>query len=171
MYNADMQKLTGRLYPLALLVLGVGLFLFGLYTMSYLVNNVWPVDTGRTDLIRAIGQQRVTGSMLLAASRSDAILAMLAAAGLAAAGLTLPIAYYLNKRFARDLRDGAPPSLWVVLRQAALFGAWVAFCVWLQLNRTLGFAVALLAAVVIILLEVILQIRSRVSAAEKQHVT
>jgi uncharacterized membrane protein (UPF0136 family) len=40
-------------------------------------------------------------------------------------------------------------------------GSWAAFCVWLQMNRTLGLAVAILVAVVLILFEMLLQLRQR----------
>ncbi len=43
-------------------------------------------------------------------------------------------------------------------------GFWVAFCLWLQMNRTFGLAVALLAAAVLILFELVLQIRERAAA-------
>jgi hypothetical protein len=51
-------------------------------------------------------------------------------------------------------------ALWV--------GLWVAFCLWLQMNRTLGVAVAALGAAVVILFEVVLQIRARATAVQQQ---
>jgi hypothetical protein len=42
-------------------------------------------------------------------------------------------------------------------------GFWVSFCLWLQMNRMLGVAVALLVAAVLILFEFIVQIRTRAS--------
>jgi uncharacterized membrane protein (UPF0136 family) len=40
-------------------------------------------------------------------------------------------------------------------------GLWVAFCIWLQMNRTLGLAVALLVAAVFVMFEFLIQVRTR----------
>jgi uncharacterized membrane protein (UPF0136 family) len=40
-------------------------------------------------------------------------------------------------------------------------GLWVAFCTWLQMNRSFGIGVAALVAAVLIMFEILLQIRSR----------
>ena len=44
----------------------------------------------------------------------------------------------------------------------------MAFCLWLQMNRTLGVAVAALVAAVLILFEVVLQIRARAASVQQQ---
>jgi hypothetical protein len=76
--------------------------------------------------------------------------------------------YYVNKRLNRAVLRGRPPVFLVVLRQAMFTGFWVAFCLWLQMNRTFGVAVALLAAAVLVLFELVLQIRERASAVQEQ---
>jgi hypothetical protein len=40
-------------------------------------------------------------------------------------------------------------------------GLWASFCVWLQMNRLLSVAMALLVAVVLIMFEFLLQLRTR----------
>jgi hypothetical protein len=72
-------------------------------------------------------------------------------------GLMLPLTSFLNKRFV----PGRAPTYFTVIRQAMWVGLWVAFCVWLQMNRTLGLAVASLVAVVLIMFEALLQVRTR----------
>ena len=57
-------------------------------------------------------------------------------------------------------RKPAPASLLVTMRQSLWFGIWVAFCMWLQINRTFGLAVAGLVAIVLVLLELLLMMRS-----------
>ena len=78
----------------------------------------------------------------------------------AVTGLVLPLAYYLNKRFGK----GESSHFLVVVRQAMWLGIWVAACIWLQMNRTLGLGVALLVAAVLFTVEVLLQVRTRAAA-------
>jgi uncharacterized membrane protein (UPF0136 family) len=40
-------------------------------------------------------------------------------------------------------------------------GLWFAFCAWLQMNRTLGIAIAALVAIVLLMFELLLQVRHR----------
>jgi len=150
-------------------VLGVLLFIIGLLAMEYIVDNWWPFDINRLDLVRAAAQGRVNASALLEAANYEIILAFLATVLTAVAGLILPIAYLLNQRFAAftDRRFGQIESsrLMVALRQSVAVGIWVSFSLWLQMNRSLGLAVALLVAGVLILFEILLQIRSRTAQA------
>ena len=53
-------------------------------------------------------------------------------------------------------------------RQSLFVGLWVAFCLWLQMNRTFGPAVAILAAAVLVLFELVLQIRERATLVQQQ---
>ncbi len=159
-----------RLGIIPVLLLGAGLVVLGVLALNHIANTMWPFDVSRIELVRATAQQRVDASMLLAAANSEIILAFLASVVVAVTGLALPVAYFLNKRFDPQYQDGDTPSMMTVTRQALLVGLWVAFCLWLQMNRTLGIAVAALVAGVFILFEVLLQIRARASAMQQQHV-
>ena len=154
------------------LVLGILLFAIGLLAMEYIVNSWWPIDINRLDLVRAAVQERADAAALLEAANFEIILAFLATVLTAVTGLALPVSYLLNQRFAvyTDRRFGQIESsrLMVALRQAMGVGLWVAFCLWLQMNRSFGLAVALLVAAVLILFEILLQIRSRAAQANLQ---
>ena len=157
---------------LSSVILGALLVALGLLAMEYVVNNWWPVDINRLDLVRAAAQDRADAASLLEAANFEIILVFLATVLTAVTGLILPISYLLNRRFATitDRRFGqmATPSLLVALRQSMAVGIWVAFCLWLQMNRSFGLAVALLVAAVLILFEFMLQIRSRTAQANLQ---
>lgn len=162
------MKILQRMGVFPYFLLGVALFIIGLLTVDYIVNNFWPFDVARLDLVRATALDRVDAPSLLEAANRELVFALLGAVLIAVTGLALPLAYVLNKRFGRyaDERFGtsvATPFL-VVLRQAMGVGFWVSFCLWLQMNRALGFAAALLVAAVLILFELLLQIRRRVTA-------
>lgn len=154
---------------IAALVLGALLLVIGLLAMEYVVNNWWPIDINRLDLVRAAADGRADAAALLEAANFEIILVFLATVLTAVTGLALPISYLFNRRFTAytDRRFGAIESsrLLVALRQAMAAGIWVAFCLWLQMNRTFGLAVALLVAAVLILFEILLQIRSRTAQA------
>lgn len=167
-YNPAMQRFVRRLGVVPVLALSVALFLLGLLAVDRIVNTMWPFDVARIELVRATAQQRVDAAMLLAAANNDVIIAFLASVIVAVTGLTMPLAYYFNKRLnPPELHDQPPPFL-IVLRQAMWVAFWVAFCLWLQMNRTLGLAVAALAAAVLILFELVLQIRARASIVQGQ---
>jgi hypothetical protein len=157
---------------LSALILGVFLFLLGLTAMEFVVNNWWPIDINRLDLVRAATQGRADAASLLEAANFEIILVFLATVLTAVTGVVLPISYLLNRRFATytDRRFGKTDDsrLLVALRQSMATGIWVAFCLWLQMNRSFGLAVALLVAVVLILFEILLQIRSRAAQANLQ---
>lgn len=154
------------------LILGALLVAIGLLAMEFVINNWWPIDINRLDLVRAAAQDRADAASLLEAANFEIILVFLATVLTAVTGLVLPISYLLNRRFAAytDRRFGQMDSsrLLVALRQSMAAGIWVAFCLWLQMNRSFGLAVALLVAVVLILFEILLQIRSRAAQANLQ---
>ncbi|MDJ0754214.1 MAG: hypothetical protein QNJ45_11885 [Ardenticatenaceae bacterium] len=151
-----MKKFFERLGIFPFLLLGIGFFVLGLAALNYLTNNIWPIDVERLDLIRAIAANQVNPAALLEAAYPEVILAFLASVSLTFIGLTMPIAYILNRRFMR-----AYPGFMAVMRQGLWAGLWVAFCVWLQMNRTFGIAVAVLVATIFVLLEIMLQVRKR----------
>ena len=153
-----MAKFWQRLGVLPAFILGITLFAFGLITLSYILNNWWPNDVSRLDLIRdtALGQAEATA--LLEAANTEILLAFLAAVLVTGTGIMLPLAHFLNKRFGRET---IYPPLLVTLRQAMWFGLWAAFCIWLQMNRMLGSAIAGLVAVVFLLMEMLIQIRTQ----------
>ncbi|MCP4420238.1 MAG: hypothetical protein GY805_26840 [Chloroflexi bacterium] len=151
------------------LILGILLFIIGLLASEYIIDNWWPIDINRLDLVRAAAQSRTNAASLLEAANFEIILAFLATVLTAVTGFTLPVAYLLNHRFTAytDRRFGHIESsrLMVALRQSMAVGIWVAFCLWLQMNRSLGLAVVLLVAAVLILFEILMQIRSRTAQA------
>ncbi len=153
-------------------ILGALLIALGLLAMEYVVNNWWPIDINRLDLVRAAAEGRADAASLLEAANLEIILVFLATVLTAVTGLALPIAYLLNRRFTAytDQRFGRIESsrLMVALRQAMAVGIWVSFCLWLQMNRAFGVAVALLVAAVLILFEILMQIRSRTAQANLQ---
>ncbi len=163
-----MRNLARRLGVVPVLALSAGLIVLGVLAVNHIVNTMWPFDVSRIELVRATAQQRVDAAMLLAAANNQIIIAFLASVVVAVAGLAMPLAYYLNKRLNPPDRRDRPPSILAVLRQSLYAGLWVAFCLWLQMNRTLGLAVAALVAAVFILFELLLQIRARASAAQEQ---
>lgn len=139
------------------LLLGAGLFFIGFLALNYIVNSWWPFDVGRLDLVRATALNRADAALLLDSANPQILGAFLGTVLLTVTGLVLPLASFLNKRFV----PSRPPTYFVVLRQSMWVGLWVAFCVWLQMNRTLGLAVAGLVAVVLIMFEGLLQVRTR----------
>ena len=154
-----------RIGFISALVLGGLLLLIGLLAMEFVINNWWPIDINRLDLVRAAAAGRADAVSLLEAANLEIILVFLATVLTAVTGVALPLSYLLNRRFSAftDKRFGKVESsrLLVALRQAMAVGIWVAFCLWLQMNRSFGLAVALLVAAVLVLFEVLLQIRSR----------
>ncbi len=155
-----MKKIFGRLGISPYLLLGLGLLILGLMAMNHIVDNWWPFNVERLDLVRATALGLVDPVSLMDAANTEIILAFLSAVLVAAIGLALPIAYFLNWRFGQS-DGGSNPHFLVVLRQAMWFGFWVSFCLWLQMSRMLGVAAAILVAGVLILLELMLQIRTR----------
>lgn len=157
---------------LSSLILGAILLALGLLAMEYVINNWWPIDINRLDLVRAAAQDRADAASLLEAANIEIILVFLSTVLIAVTGLVLPISYLLNRRFSvyTDRRFGEmeSPRLLVALRQSIAAGVWVAFCLWLQMNRSFGVAVAILVATVLILFEILLQIRSRAAQANLQ---
>lgn len=157
-----MQNSTRSPGILLALVLGVALCAIGLLTLQYIVDDWWPIDVARLDLIRDTVLDRIDASTLLGAANGEVIVAFLAAVMVTLTGLVLPLAYFLNKRFGRATTF---PPLLVALRQAMWVGLWGAFCTWLQMNRALGLAIALLVAFVFVLFELLVQIRTQVARA------
>ncbi len=151
-----MRNFFERLGVTPFFVVGLALLALGLVTLNYLTNDIWPIDVNRLDLVRAVAEDQANPAALLDAAYPEVILAFLMAVTLTMVGLTMPIAYILNKRFSRSY-----PGFFPVMRQAIWAGLWIAFCLWLQMNRTFGLAVAALVATVFVLLEIMLQVRAR----------
>ena len=169
-YNCVMKSLD-RLGIFPSLVIGAIIFILGLMALLYITNNFWLFDVSRIDLLRATAADRADAASLLAAANTEILIGFLLGTFLMATGFALPIAYLLNKRLGHmaDERIGATRSIefLVVLRQAFGFGVWVSFCVWMQMNHTFGIAIAFLVAAVLILFEVLLQIKSRTAVVEE----
>ena len=161
-----MRNIFSKLGVLPALILGMGLFALGLITMNHIVDRWWPFDVARLDLVRATALGVADAGSLMGAANNEAIFAFLAAVMLAVTGICLPIAYFLNKRFGVH-SDTAVPEFFIVLRQSMWVGLWATFCVWLQMNRFLGFAIAVLVAVIFILFEFLLQVRTRTATVHQ----
>lgn len=144
-----------RIFP----IIGLGVLIFGLGVLALLqiTNNWWPFDVARLDLVRATPQGQADAPLILEAGHAEIILTFLASVVAIVAGLALTPVYYLNIRFGRARH----PRFLLVLRQSMWVGAWVAFCIWLQMNRTFGIAIALLVGAVLIIFEILLQVRTR----------
>jgi hypothetical protein len=156
-----MNNFLNRFGAIPFVFLGGALLLVGLLAMNHILDNFWPIDVSRLDLIRDTALDRAEATSLLQAANQEIIVAFLAGVLVAVTGLVLPLAYFLNKRFG----NADPAHFLVILRQAMWVGAWIAFCTWLQMNRTLGWGVAILVATVFAIFEVMLQVRERASAA------
>jgi hypothetical protein len=159
-----MDNLIKRFGAIPFVILGGMLMFIGIMAMNHIVVNFWPIDVGRLDLIRDVPLNRATATSLLQAANQEIIVAFLAGVAVAVTGLVLPLVYYLNKRFG----SGDPSHYLIVFRQSMWFGAWFAFCTWLQMNRSLGWGVALLVASVLAILEVLLQVRQRAAAVNER---
>lgn len=162
------MKFIQKMGVIPYLLLGIGLAFIGFTAWLYITNSFFPFDPDqRLDLVRSVGLGRADAATILEASSSELIFAFLATIFLMITGIALPFAYFLNKRFGKyaDERFGESSStpFLVVLRQAIGVGFWASFCLWLQMNRAFGFAAALLVAFVLILFELLLQIRTRVA--------
>jgi hypothetical protein len=153
-----MRTFWHRLGSLPFFLVGAALLALGLLALNHIVNNYWPVDVARLDLIRGSALGTADAPSLLEARNGEILVAFLASVMVAITGLVLPLVYYLNRRFQPA---GAAPRFLTVLRQSLWIGLWVAFCAWLQMNRTFGVAVALLVAFVLFLFELLLQVRHR----------
>lgn len=153
-----MTRIWLRLGPLPVILIAAGLVALGLLALNHIVNNFWPIDVARLDLVRASALGTADAPSLLDAANTEIVLAFLASVMVAATGLVFPVAYLLNRRLhAGDQR----PHFLVVLRQSMGVGLWLAFCAWLQMNRTLGISIALLVAAVLLMFELLLQVRHR----------
>ena len=153
-----MKATLKRLGILPYLILGLSLMVLGLLAMNHAVDNWWPFDVARLDLVRATALDQVDPAGLMESVNVDIVFAFLCAVVAVATGIALPIIYFLNRRFSDQ-----KPHFLVVLRQSMWVGFWVSFCLYLQMNRMFGIAIALLVAAVLILFEFIVQIRTRAS--------
>lgn len=161
-----MGKSIKRLGVFPSLLLGSGLLVIGLLAMFHIVDNWWPFDVHRLDLVRSTALGRAEAAMMLEAANVEILLAFLATVLVATTGLVLPLAFILNRRLSqrRDADRRPSPPFLVTLRQAMWVGLWVAICIWLQMNRALGFAIAGLVAVVLVLFELLLHVRTRAAS-------
>lgn len=166
-YNTGMRTKIERLTLIPPLVLGIALLMVGYLSLNHIVDNWWPFDVARLDLVRATALDRADAALLLEAADFNILLAFFASIIAAITGLTMPLAHVLGRRFGQftDPVSGkrSYPPLYVTLRQSMGLGTWVAFCTWLQMNRAFGIAIAVLVLAVIVLFEMLLQVRARAS--------
>lgn len=156
-----MHESMNRLGIFPYLLFGAGLLVLGMLATNHIVNNFWPFDVTRLDLVRDAATDRASASAMIDAANGQIVLAFLASVMVAVTGLVMPFVYYGNVRFDPDPGSA---SLIVVVRQALLVGLWLAFCVWLQMNRSLSPAIALLVGAVLATFEILLQIRRRATS-------
>lgn len=74
-------------------------------------------------------------------------------------GAALPLVWLLHRRFGPTRAANGGPGFGTLARQAAWVGAWGTACAWLQMHRMFSWAMGLLVAVVLVLLEALLQTR------------
>jgi hypothetical protein len=72
-------------------------------------------------------------------------------------GISLPVIYYLHKRFPSNPR--VTPV--ILVREALWFGVYVDIILWLQLGKVLNSALAIFIAVGLILIEFLIRMRER----------
>jgi hypothetical protein len=72
-------------------------------------------------------------------------------------GITLPVVYYLHKRFPSNPR--VTPV--ILVREALWFGVYIDITLWLQLGKVLNSALAIFIAVGLILIEFLIRMRER----------
>jgi hypothetical protein len=130
-----MNKLLRNLNPWMILLTGSALGLGGLVLGANLLL-AWPVS-----------------------SEHDYRLLFFAAIWLATSGIALPLIWLLHRRFGRPDAGENWRSFLTLLRQAAWTGIWGTACAWLQTNRTLNWAMALLLLIVLVLIEALLLTR------------
>ncbi|MGH2537986.1 MAG: hypothetical protein ACRDHL_11375 [Candidatus Promineifilaceae bacterium] len=156
-----MTRLAERLGIPLFILIGGGLAAVGLLALNHILNNFWPIDVARLDLIRSSVLDQAEATVLLQAGNNEIILAFLACVLIFITGLALPFVYWFNQRFGQ----GPAYHFLVALRQAMWIGIWLAFSLWLQMNRSLGWGVAVLVAAVFVILEILLQVRERAADA------
>jgi hypothetical protein len=130
-----MNKLLRTLNPWLVLLTGVALGLGGLVLGANLVL-AWPVS-----------------------SEHDYRLLFFVAIWLAISGIALPLVWLLHRRFGRPDAGENWRSFLTLFRQAAWIGIWGTVCAWLQTNRTLNWAMALLLLIVLVLTEALVLTR------------
>ena len=72
------------------------------------------------------------------------------------AGIALPISYLIQRRFATQYVPGK-----VMVREAILFGVFIALLAWLQLGRIISNLIIVIIAAGFILLEVLLRMAEK----------
>ena len=85
---------------------------------------------------------------------------------LALSGTALPLVWLLHRRFGSPDAGESWRSFGVLVRQALWVGTWFTAGAWLQMYRTLNWAMALLLLVVFVLLEMLLLTRRE---SEQEH--
>lgn len=90
-----MSKTMSRLGVIPSLLLGAALLAVGLLALTHIVDNWWPFNVERLDLVRATAQERAEAALLLDAANVEIVLAFLGSSLVAVTGLVLPLAYIL----------------------------------------------------------------------------
>ena len=154
-----MRGLTRRVGIIPYFLFGILIAFFGLMALNHIVNSFWPIDVERLDLVRAVAADNADPAQLLKAANLEIVFSFLAAVIMTITGLSMPVMYFFNRRFGRQ----GSSTFSVVLRQSMWVAIWVAFCFWLQMNRSLGLGLIVLVAAVFIVLELMLQVRTKVT--------
>lgn len=166
MMAAQVQTWLARLGVWPALAVCAAAVTLGVLWLNGLVNALWVVPPDHPaflEMQRAVATGTVNSTALLEASDWRLLALFLAAVTLVGLGLSLPLLYYAN-RSVRLRRKLAMVSFWTLLRQALWAGLWLAFGVWLQMQRTFGIPIILMLGVVFVLLELLFLLRWRSAA-------
>ena len=147
------------------LIVAIALVLAGTWFLNALVNNAWlvpPENPRFFDLQRAVVEGRADSNILMTNANKQLIAMFLAAIAVVGMGIGLLPVYLINYRL--DTSRGQPHTkLTTLLRQAMWVGVFIAVALYLQMNRTFGLPIALLALLVIGLLELMFHAGERSS--------
>ena len=161
--SAGVQNWLKRLGIWPSIVVGAILTTLGGMFLNFLLNNVWVVNPNNprfNELRYHVAVGTIESSILVQTMDWQLLLLFLSGVVLVGMGTGLPFFYLFNRRLLlwRRYLDHTP-NFTVLLRQSIWWGVLIAFCVWMQINRTFGFAVIGLVTAVFILLEGLLLIR------------
>jgi Flp pilus assembly protein TadB len=81
------------------------------------------------------------------------------------AGIALPFCYLIQRRFANQVVPGK-----VLIREAILFGVFLALVAWLQLGRVLTNLIIVIIAVGFVLLEMLLRMAEKATFKADENV-
>jgi len=160
-----MDKIPERILWLPFIVIGIFLFLIGLMSLNHILNTLWPFDVTYIELVRQTAQGTASAPAILDHADLGVIVAFLAAILATSSGLFLPLIYFLYRRFGK----GDTYQYLAIFRQTMWIGIWITFCAWMQMNRSFSVGVAFLSAAVLVIVELLMQLRIRADVIEESE--